>query len=103
VFAPVGSPEVIGYCGDLLFAVQTIGQFVQRQQHGFKGEEPSGETTFKILSASLRDAFSTYPATEQRGFDVLLLREESRVSEDPEHGWHLDRLRQFSLSGMLRP
>jgi hypothetical protein len=110
VFVPASSSEIIGYCGDVLYAVQTISQFVQRREHGFAQTNSTGEVRFKELSTALREGFDTYPPSEQRTFDVLYCAREAakryafsafKLSWEPVSGWTETALCMPKTSGVL--
>jgi hypothetical protein len=64
-------PDILGYCGDVLFATQALSQALEliEVEILFK-RESSFSSRLEILEKFLRRSFETYPADQRRDFSI---------------------------------
>jgi len=72
LFASVSHPDVFGYCGDVLFPSQLLGQFTQLADAGayFSPAAPSQERHAALFHAATA-SFAGVPVDQQRAFTIL--------------------------------
>jgi hypothetical protein len=64
--------ELLGYCGDVLFATQVLSQALEQiEARLLFPESADSAARLAALEEFSRQAFETYPATERRAFCVL--------------------------------
>jgi hypothetical protein len=73
LFASRSRPDILGYCGDVVFASQTLGQVLDLLDGGLmpSDEASTPEQRLASIAAFLRRAFESYPAAQQRPFSAL--------------------------------
>jgi hypothetical protein len=72
VFASSHYPDVLGYCGDVLFTSETLSQIVDLIDcAGIFDARHTAESKFALISEMIKEAHSTYPDSEQREFSLL--------------------------------
>lgn len=65
-------PEVLGYCGDVLFSSQVLGQAVQLIEMGVLFPPMSTpDERFNAIERFVRESFATYPPAQQRAFTLV--------------------------------
>ena len=72
VFASQQYPDVVGYCGDVLFPTQTLGQIVELIDRDafFPIGAPSNDKA-DLIVAALERAAAEYPPEETRDFSIV--------------------------------
>ena len=72
LFASRSRPDILGYCGDVLFASHTIGQALEHLEAGILyPADAELETRVTALEAFLGASLRTYPDTQRRDFSVI--------------------------------
>jgi hypothetical protein len=72
LFASRNHPEILGYCGDVLFPSQVLAQIVEHIDAGlfFKSDETPEEKSERIFS-SLKNSFLGYPIQQSSQVSIL--------------------------------
>lgn len=72
VFASRTTPQLFGYCGDVAFPSQVLGQLISLIDSGQAVPmTESSEERLRYVTDVLNGALSTYPKGERRAFSVL--------------------------------
>jgi len=72
VFPSSCYPDILGYCGDVLFTSQVLGQIIGLLDAHFLYEaDATPESRFLAISEVLKEAHSTYPEKERHPFSVI--------------------------------
>jgi hypothetical protein len=70
-FASRTTPEILAYCGDVIFASTALGQALQLLEGGLLWQESaSPEDRTKSLDAFLKESWQKYPRSRQTQFSV---------------------------------
>ena len=75
-------PEIFGYCGDVTFPIQVLGQIIEQIDSGllFTENEEYNKKLNKVYEA-IKDSFLALPREQQRSFEILYVsRLSSRMS-----------------------
>jgi hypothetical protein len=98
LFASRNYPEILGYCGDVLFPSQVLGQLIDLIDSDllFNVEDSSDSKWLKILSI-VQQSFESYPDENSRPFRMVYCTRESSgmasvfrmstLSWKPSEGW----------------
>lgn len=84
LFASKTMPEMFGYCGDVTFPIQILGQIVEQIDNGllFSIEETYSSKLAKICNI-VDDSFHKLPEEQQRSFEILYVtRYKSRMESE---------------------
>lgn len=86
LFAARKYPHIFGYCGDVLFPTQSLGQIVELIDAGliFEAKDGIDVCTERIISI-LDSAFRTYPSAGKKRFDLLYCMREGQGVSAPFH------------------
>jgi hypothetical protein len=72
LFASHSNPDVVGYCGDVLFPTQTLGQIFELIDRGvFFPTGATPEEKLKLIVEALERSAAQYPQSETREFKLL--------------------------------
>ncbi len=72
LFASRSHPDILGYCGDVLFASHAIGQALELLEAGLLyPADAAPEARAATLEAFLSGSLRTYPESQRRGFSVI--------------------------------
>ncbi|MGD1062483.1 MAG: hypothetical protein ABR860_04405 [Terracidiphilus sp.] len=72
VFASQRHPDLIAYCGDVLFPTQTISQIVELiDKDAFFPSGASPEDKVRLIVSALEQAATEYPAAQTRDFSIV--------------------------------
>lgn len=72
IFASHQHPDVLGYCGDVLFPTQTLGQIIELvDREAFFPAGAGPRDRVQLIVAALERAASGYPAEEARDFTIV--------------------------------
>lgn len=72
VFASHRHPDVVGYCGDVLFPTQTLGQIIELiDRDAFFPTRIEPREKVQLIVAALERAACEYPAEEARDFTIV--------------------------------
>jgi hypothetical protein len=72
VFASYHYPDILGYCGEVLFTSQVLGQIISLiDTDTLFQSDSTPESKFRIISTMLKDAHSTYPQELRRAFSII--------------------------------
>jgi hypothetical protein len=72
IFASHKHPDVVGYCGDVLFPTQTLSQVFELIDAGlFFCGTPDPEAKLSLIVESLKRASANYPSAETRDFSIV--------------------------------
>lgn len=112
IFASRSYPDILGYCGDVLFPLQVLGQITESIDLGtfFEKNDSLTEKQKKIYSRIV-DAHTTYPREQRELFRVIhcsrtgeSIRSEFHfvvVTFQPGKGWSQETLKTPSDSGVV--
>lgn len=72
LFASQFQPDIVGYCGDVVFPSQILGQLVESIDAGllFQSNEAPLDRFFKIAT-SIKNSFSSYPGERRCPFWII--------------------------------
>ena len=84
LFASKTMPEIFGYCGDVTFPIQVLGQIVEQIDNGLLFSENEGfEGKLKKIHALILKSYTGLPRAQQRYFEILYVsRSNSRMQSD---------------------
>ncbi len=90
LFASRNHPEILGYCGDVLFPSQILGQIVEQIDSGilFDSEEPHHQKFHKIASI-IKQSWVDYPDVSRQGFEVIYCTRQNSGTNANFHVWLL--------------
>jgi hypothetical protein len=72
IFASQQHPDLIGYCGDVLFPSQTLSQIIEIiDRNAFFPVEASPQYKLQLIVAALERAACEYPSEETRDFSIV--------------------------------
>jgi hypothetical protein len=72
LFASKTQPHLLGYCGDVLFPTQVLGQLVELIDSGLVFEPRTApEVCFERLVDVMMASLTSYPNKQRKGFSVL--------------------------------
>lgn len=87
LFAAHSGPEIVGYCGDVLFPTQTLGQIFELIDCGvFFPSDATPEEKLRLIVEALERSSAHYPQSERRQFTLLYA---TRTSEGMLGKFHL--------------
>ncbi|MHB1356672.1 MAG: hypothetical protein ACYCZF_11945 [Anaerolineae bacterium] len=109
LFASHTSPDLLGYCGEVLFPSQVFGQIIELIENGllFQEQDTADLKRHKIFEI-LRFSLANYPITQNPGFTVVYCTREHQLMNSvfytftiewkPTTGWceHVIELPQTS-------
>lgn len=72
LFASKTMPEIFGYCGDVTFPIQVLGQIIEQIDSGllFSENEEYNQKSNKV-HLLIKNSFSALPREQQRNFEIL--------------------------------
>ncbi|MBN4078950.1 hypothetical protein JYT96_03010 [Gammaproteobacteria bacterium AH-315-C21] len=81
LFASKTKPEIFGYCGDVIFPIQVLGQLVEQIDNGlFFSENEEFTSKLEKVRRVVDESFSGLPEEQQRSFQILYVsRDGSRM------------------------
>lgn len=112
LFASRKRPEIFGYCGDVLFPTQVLGQLIEQidQSILFTRGEPFDERA-QIVRAALERALFAAPRDQRRVFQVIYASRESegmnsrfrvcRIDWNQSRNWNMADLELPNHSGLI--
>ncbi|SER11672.1 hypothetical protein SAMN03159444_03267 [Pseudomonas sp. NFACC02] len=72
IFSSNSQPEILGFCGDVLFPVQALAQITSLIDSGCLYEESdSAQEKFMKIASVIMDIYSTYPAPHSAPFTII--------------------------------
>ena len=72
LFACRRYPHILGYCGDVLFPIQTLSQITEMIDSDLLlGPSDQGDTCTQRIAAVISSALETHPPGAKQSFDVL--------------------------------
>lgn len=72
LFASHNGPDIVGYCGDVLFPTQTLGQIFELIDRGvFFRTDTTPEERLRLIVEALERSAAHYPQSETREFTLL--------------------------------
>ena len=72
LFASHNDPDIVGYCGDVLFPTQTLGQIFELIDRGvFFPTDATPEEKLRLIVEALERSSAHYPQSETREFTLL--------------------------------
>jgi hypothetical protein len=72
LFASKTMPEIFGYCGDVTFPIQVLGQIVEQIDNGlFFSEQKEYLNKLEKVRGVVEDSFRKLPKEYQRSFQIL--------------------------------
>lgn len=87
VFAFKNSPDIIGYCGDVLFPMIVLSQLVELADAGLLFDEPENcDAKFQSIKDYLENSLSKYPIEEVPIYHSIEILYASR---DSNHQYHV--------------
>jgi hypothetical protein len=121
VFSSQKYPDIIGYCGDVLFPSQLLAQIIRLIDAGMLFENSDIPIIkFNKITKVIQEAFEAYPKSERRNFAIIYCTREYEGMASIFHaflldwklknGWHTDLIAlpktedgQKYKSGIVRP
>lgn len=112
LFASRTQPEIFGYCGDVTFPVQVLGQLIEQIDNSllFDGGDLFCRKVNKV-SDYVKASFIGYPKDHQREFQILYASRNhdgmasefciSKISWNPRNGWRITNLNIPEHSGLI--
>jgi hypothetical protein len=72
VFASYRYPDILGYCGEVLFTSQVLGQIISIiDSESLFLNNTAPDLKFQIISSMLKEAHVTYPQELKRAFSII--------------------------------
>lgn len=90
LFSSINSPEMFGFCGDVVFPIQVLGQIVEQIDNGVlfvKGEEHTSKQN-KVY-ALIKKSFKVYPNGYKNKFRILYA---TKISEGMDSEFYLSSI-----------
>ena len=90
LFASRNHPEILGYCGDVLFPSQVLGQIIEQIDSGilFNCGETHQQKFHKIASI-IKQSWGSYPDFSHQGFEVIYCTRQKSGINAEFHVWVL--------------
>jgi hypothetical protein len=112
LFASSRYPDVLGYCGNVLFTSQVLGQVMDMVDLGcLFSPHAAPEVRFQAIAETIEQVHSTYPREQQYPFSVIHCTrrgiamsssfETFELSWSPALGWQRGMLQIPSHSGLV--
>jgi hypothetical protein len=90
LFACRKYPHILGYCGDVLFPTQTLGQLTDMIDSGLLVDESDPiDVCVKRIVSVISDALSTYPSVVRQRFEILYCMREGEHRPSRFHLRHI--------------
>lgn len=85
LFASQSRPEILAYCGEVLFPSQVLGQVIAAIDGGALDECPDANNKRDAVHALIDDSFAEYPQSYRGSFEVLYC---TRTGSGPSSEMH---------------
>lgn len=95
IFCSKNSPDIFGYCGDVLFPTQVLGQLIEQidQSIIFSSGESFLER-YGIVQEALQTALTSTPVNQRRSFQVVYVSRENEGMKSIFHACNISWSRQ---------
>jgi hypothetical protein len=89
LFASRHYPEILGYCGDVLFPSQVLSQIVEHIDAGlFFSVDDTPEMKSERIFSSIRNSFSNYPILQSQ-VSVIYCTRQNILRQPIVYGWRI--------------
>jgi hypothetical protein len=112
VFASRNYPELLGYCGDVLFPTQVLGQVIDLIDGNLCiSKDHTAEQKKDIIFKILKDSFRGYPINTAQAFSIVYCTRENEQMQSFFHlatlcwgsaGWSEEKLSIPAKSGIIQ-